>query len=78
MVFVFHGKASVHGEAVRDAGTGSRCRSRLLWKGNALKGSDPLFQPDQIPAAENQEDRGGGVTEQNLIWATHGPKNTAC
>lgn len=77
-VFVFHGKPSVDREGVRDAGTGSRCRSHLLCKGNALEGSDPLSQPDQIPAAENQEDRGSGVTEQNLIWPTHGHKNTAC
>lgn len=40
-------------------------------RGNAVEGSDPLFLPVQIPAAENQEERGRGVTEQNLIWPAH-------
>lgn len=61
------------GESVRDVGTGPHCQSHLSQKGNALKGSDPLFQPDQIPAAENQEEQGRGVTEQNLIWPEHWP-----
>lgn len=51
--------------------TGAHCRSHLLWKGNAVEGSDPLFLPVQIPATENQEDWGRGVTEQNLIWPAH-------
>lgn len=51
--------------------TGAHYRSHLLWKGNAAEGSDPLFLPVQIPAAENQEARGRGVTEQNLIWPAH-------
>lgn len=40
-------------------------------KGNAVEGSDPLFLPGKIPDAENQEDRGREVTEQNLIWLVH-------
>lgn len=40
-------------------------------RGNAVEGSDPLFLPVQIPGAENQEERGRGVTEQNLIWPAH-------
>lgn len=40
-------------------------------KGNAVEGSDSLFLPVQIPDAENQEDQGRGVTEQNLIWPAH-------
>lgn len=53
------------------SGTGDHYRSYLLWKGNAVEGSNPLFLPVQTPATENQEDRGWGVTEQNLIWPAH-------
>lgn len=51
--------------------TGAHNRSHLLQKGNAVEGSDPQFLPVQIPDAENQEDQGRGVTEQNLIWLAH-------
>ncbi|TNN74976.1 hypothetical protein EYF80_014721 [Liparis tanakae] len=50
-------------EPVREA-TAPRKKKR---GGNAVEGSDRVFLPVQIPGAENQEDRGRGVTEQNLI-----------
>lgn len=52
-------------------------RIHLFQKGNALEGSDPLFLPVQIPAAENQEKQGQGwpstimcrLSISPLVWS---------